>query len=387
MDLQPLELSREEFPKTWTTLQQGLADGVAPGFAAGFWSAADAGRYRRMVVGNRRLLPSVQPLLIDTPFDLASVAKVFATASLASALVEHGKLNWETPVAELLPGYADPEIRIRHLLSHTSGLVWWVPLWEQLRDHFAPRVLCDVAISEREAETRRRVLAIPRDRAIGEAAVYSDVGFWLLGYALEAAAGLPYAQAVEKWVWRPMGVRRAYYAPVDRDVQAGRVDTVAATEDSAWRGGILQGQVHDDNAWAMGGTAAHAGVFADIDDVMRLSASWLESFVSERVRAESWAEVHPPRESTRTLGWDLPSGDAPSLGRYFSRRSVGHLGFTGTSLWLDPEARMGVALLSNRVHPSRDNIAIRVFRGKFHDALAEDLQAIAKYGLPSGPHR
>lgn len=181
-------------------------------------------------------------------------------------------------------------------------------------------------------------------------------------------------RAVEDLVWRPMGVKGAYYRKVDRSPLEGREERVAATENCPWRGAVIQGQVHDDNCWAMGGVAGHAGAFGTVMDVLRFASRWCTGFFVAETVSRAWTRVVAPTGCSRTLGWDTPSGESPSVGRLFSQRSVGHLGFTGTSLWIDPDAELAVTLLSNRVHPSRDNIAIRAFRPKIHEAIRADLR-------------
>jgi CubicO group peptidase (beta-lactamase class C family) len=167
-----------------------------------------------------------------------------------------------------------------------------------------------------------------------------------------------------------MGVHATYHRTT-RAPSFTRPDT-AATELSPWHGAILEGQVHDENCWSMGGYSGHAGAFGRIEDVLRFSGQLLNGFLTPATLRAMWTRVTEPAGCERTLGWDTPSGPESSSGRYFSDATVGHLGFTGTSLWIDPEARLAVGLLSNRVHPTRDNIAIRQFRPLFHNAIRSD---------------
>lgn len=186
---------------------------------------------------------------------------------------------------------------------------------------------------------------------------------------------MPLDRAITEWVLKPFEMNSAFYRRVGRkagELDSGRLEAAAATEDCPWRGGVLQGQVHDDNTWAMGGYAGHAGLFGSIRDVLQF-ARVLPRMISSRTLGEAWTRVSEPTGCPRTLGWDTPTGPDSSAGRYFGLGTVGHLGFTGTSLWIDPAAGLAVGLLTNRVHPSRDNIAIRALRPKFHDALHEDL--------------
>ncbi|HUP56343.1 MAG TPA: serine hydrolase domain-containing protein [Bdellovibrionota bacterium] len=362
---------RESFARTHEVLVTGLAEGAAPGFVLGLWEASAPERIRAMALGERRRLPSSQPMGLETIFDLASITKVMGTATLAALLVERGSIGWNTPVKSILPE-AWEGVELRHLLAHTAGLVWWMPVYEKLRQKFLPLGLDHVPIADRQKAARALILGSKPERPPGEKAVYSDLTFMTLGFALEEVTKMPLDRAVTELVWRPMGIEDAHYrripgaAPFD-------VETAAATEDCPWRKKVLQGEVHDDNCWAMGGYAGHAGAFGTVRDVMQFAKAMFEGFLSPAVLDAAWARVSEPEGCERTLGWDTPSGPEPSMSSLFSRRTVGHLGFSGTSLWIDPEARLAVTLLSNRVHPSRENIKIRALRPALHRALRLDL--------------
>lgn len=370
--LDALPMDEAEFPRTRACLRAGVDEGVAPGFVAAVWTDREPGAMRVHAEGARRLMPGYLPMFADTVFDLASVTKVMGTATLAARLVDRGWIDWSTPLSALLPGWTHREVRLSHLLSHTAGLIWWEAYWERLRARFAPRPVWSVPVAERQAAMRELVLAARPEARPGERAVYSDLSFLLLGFALEEVTGLPLDEAVRRHVWQPMGLPRAHYHRITRDLEADRRLEVAATEDCPWRGGVLQGQVHDDNCWAMGGYGGHAGAFGTAEDVLRFARALLEGFLSPATLAAAWGRV--PGAGGRTLGWDSPSAEGSSAGRHFPAASAGHLGFTGTSLWIDPVNRVAVTLLSNRVHPSRENVAIKAFRPRLHDALREDLR-------------
>jgi CubicO group peptidase (beta-lactamase class C family) len=369
------------FPRTFSILNQGVQDRVAPGFVAGFWSRKEPDIYRSASFGVRRWLPSEQPLSHDTIFDLASVTKVFGTASMIADLVDRGKLKWDTRVSDILKNYPFKEIRIKHLLSHTAGFIAWQPLWEKLNAKFSPKFISEVSVEDRQSAMREVVLAIAPEVPVETRALYSDISFLLLGFVIEELSKLPLDQAVTELLWRPMGIERTYYQHVT--TRAGLASDlnseVAATEDSDWRGGILQGQVHDDNAWAMGGYAGHAGAFGDARDLLFFAKRLFEGYFPLKIRDEMWTPVDWPQGCTRTLGWDTPAAENSLLGEKMSRRSVGHWGYTGTSLWIDPEREIAVVLLSNRVHPTRENMLIRELRPKFHDALIDDLTQIGDF--------
>lgn len=370
------DLSETDYPRTWAALREGVADEVAPGFVAGIWDAREPNTFRIAAVGKRRVFPSELAMLPDTTFDLASLTKVFGTATLAALLIDRGWLRWEDEVSSILPGYAFPGVRISHLLSHTAGYAAWAPFWEDLRAHFGPRPLHLVSVSERQLEMRRRVLATAPEAPIATRALYSDLSFLVLGFCLEEITRMPLDQAMREFVWKPMGLNHPFYRRViGADAASSRMEQVAATEDSQWRGGVLQGQVHDDNCWAMGGYGGHAGAFARAQDVLVFVRKLMSGFLTQATLAKSWSRPPAPKGCGRTLGWDTPTPGESSAGSYFSASSVGHLGYTGTSLWIDPEARIAITLLSNRVHPSRENIRIRAFRPRFHDALRIDSEA------------
>jgi serine-type D-Ala-D-Ala carboxypeptidase len=371
----------EFFPKARAVLEKGLADEVFPGVVAGVWSARDPDVFQFGWGGSRRLKVkglTALPMEKDTVFDLASVTKVFGTGALAMAFIERGWLTWDTSVRAILPNFRFPGITVRDLASHTSGLPAWMPFFERMREYFGTDELERISVGERQTLMRDLVYAVDLERLPRTKAVYSDVGFLLLGFCLEEIAGLPLDRAVERFAWRPMGLfegpgRGPYYHRTVEPAFHDRNESVAATEDCPWRKGVIQGQVHDDNTWAMGGYAGHAGAFSDARTVLRFGKKLLEGHFSKGVMSEAWTRVDEPKDCDRTPGWDTPSGNTPALGKIFSDRSVGHLGFTGTSLWIDPVKEVVVTLLSNRVHPTRNNPRMRLFRPSFHQALGEDL--------------
>lgn len=368
-------LDAEHFPRTCEVLKKGLTEGVAPGLVAGIWSLEDPRSYWALAAGNRRTTPSEQPMELNTLFDLASVSKVFATALLAAVLVEKGWLSWDLSVRSVLPEYRHSEVRVSHLLSHTAGYVAWVPYWEKLRERFAPLALDEVSIEERQAAMRQLIFAQDLQALPGDTVLYSDPSFIVLGYVLEKITQAPLDEAVARYVWEPMGIQGASYRRTNHSAQDGVDLRAAATELCPWRKSVVQGQVHDDNCWAMGGYAGHAGSFASIQDVMQFCSALFQGFLSPPILRAMWTPVSQPPGCQRTLGWDMPSPQGSSSGSLFSRHSIGHLGFTGTSLWIDPDSKLAVALLSNRVHPHRENIQIKSFRPRFHDAVRLDLFA------------
>jgi CubicO group peptidase (beta-lactamase class C family) len=210
--------------------------------------------------------------------------------------------------------------------------------------------------------------------------IYSDLGFMLLGQAVETISGQSLDRFCQKHIFGPLGLRAMSFIDLAQ-VRTHRVEPVAemiaATQRCPWRRRILCGEVDDENAWAMGGVAGHAGLFGSARDVDALAAV-LEaasrgehSFLPAELVREMWTIDTTVPRSTRTLGWDTPAPTASSTGTRMSLRTVGHLGFTGTSLWIDLERRLQITLLTNRVHPSRDNERIRELRPRLHDLVIE----------------
>lgn len=373
--LQIRELGLKRFPRTLRQLQEAIEQGVAPGFVVGYWDGRHPDEVLLGAWGSRRLEPSMQPMEIGTIFDFASVTKVFATAALAGVLVERGWLGFDTPVQSIFPEFEFSEIQVGHLLSHTAGYAAWAPIWEMLRTEFAPVEIESVSVTERQKKARNWVLQVRPEVTPGSRTLYSDISFILLGFVLEQVTQMPLDQAVKKFVWDPMGIEHSYFKRVTQSVTQFQDPKVAATENCPWRGGVLQGQVHDDNCWAMGGFAGHAGAFGDARNLLQFAKKLCSGFLSSRVLKPMWTRVSEPEGCERTLGWDTPSKNDSMLGSEFSRRAVGHWGFTGTSLWIDPEQRFAVTLLSNRVHPNRDNTQMKAFRPRFHDAFIQDLHS------------
>ena len=225
----------------------------------------------------------------------------------------------------------------------------------------------------------QKIVKEPLQYSRGTTCLYSDLGFILLGLLLEKSAQIPLDQLYRKNIIEPLNLaEKIFFMPSNSSVQTEKTK-MAATEDCPWRKKIMQGEVHDEHCWLMGGVAGHAGLFGTVGGVLSLCECLLDcwqerashpAFSNNLLRyALNWKQ---PGESWR-LGFDTPSSGRSSSGRYFSPKSVGHLGFTGTSFWIDPEQNVIVVLLTNRVHPSRENIKIREFRPFFHDFLMEKI--------------
>lgn len=331
-------------------------------------------------VGSRTLDPEPAPLAVDTVFDLSSLTKPLATTIAVMMLVRDRRLDLDERVARYLPNFSvfgKNAVTIRQLLNHTSGLAAHRPYFKE-----AGKLGRLNFLASREARAwvyeqvqRERPVAPP-----GSKAVYSDLGFLVLGQLVETATAMTLDQFCRRRVFGPAGLGSLGFIDLTM-VRAGRVepvlDRIAATSKCSWRRKLLCGEVEDENAWLMAGVAGHAGLFgtaADIDALaceIEAAGRGSGSFLPRELVAEMWTVDHSVEGSTRTLGWDTPAATGSASGSRMSRRTVGHLGFTGTSLWLDLESGIHVILLTNRVHPSRDNNRIKEWRPRLHDLVME----------------
>jgi len=325
-------------------------------------------------------VPAPEAASIDTIYDLASLTKPLATATALLCLVQDGRLKLETSLQEHFPelvGRPIGDARVCHLLTHSSGLPAWRPFYERVaeRDHNQPGFLGSAAANA-------YVLQLIRDEALvaptGTKALYSDLGFMLLGFLVERVVGRSLAAFIRERVYAPIEAAPLFFIPTGGTGTGPSGSQVAPTEDDPWRGRILRGEVHDENAYALGGIAGHAGLFGTASAVLAVSGCWLDAVQRRQsVLRQDLARRFTGRQelvpgSSWGLGWDTPSPPSSS-GTRFSRRSFGHLGYTGTSLWVDPEQELEVVLLSNRVHPTRRNDKIREFRPKIHDLIYQEV--------------
>jgi CubicO group peptidase (beta-lactamase class C family) len=349
-------------------MDEGAAAGVFPG---GVLLAAVGDRVACHIAAGRLSRDPASPLVtLDAQYDLASLTKVLSTTILVMILTDRGRLDPERPLKAFWPHAPEDKagITIARLLAHESGLPAWRPYYQRWVHQ---------PVEQRRAAARRDVLAEPLQAAPGAQAVYSDLNFMLLGFLLEDTARLRQDQLHREWLLEPLGLTGPAYRPLDQ----GGVDwsRTAATDDAAGRGRTVSNGVHDDNAASLLGVAGHAGLFGTAEEVFSLFNHLRRSYQAVgRARPISSATVraffqYAPQApgSSRALGFDRPSGDHPCPGPRFSENSVGHLGFTGTSLWYDPQKDLTVVLLTNRVHPTAANEAIRDFRPQVHTAVAD----------------
>jgi len=292
------------------------------------------------------------PVTEASLFDLASLTKL-ATTALVLAFVREGLLDLAMPFREIVPdfrGGKKDEVTLRHVLLHTAGLQWWLPLWKE-------------ATTLEEAVWRAAQEPLAQDLGTFR---YSDLGYIMLTQAMANVSGRPFAELVQAHVLGPVEARTAAYGPRPRD------KAVATERDETWRNKRLRGEVHDENAYAVGGTAGHAGLFGTADDVARLARVYRDGAVIGNDLAQLARTEHVRDDNVRRgIGLALRASRDPMVGRYFSIDAYGHTGFTGTSLWIDPAMDLTVVLLTNRVYFGRQNDdAMYRFRIAVHEAVS-----------------
>lgn len=346
-------------------LRQAVADRACP--AAVMEVGRSGGVLWRQAIGALTYEPDAPPARPDTIFDLASLTKVLSTATLMMRAVDDGRLDLDEPVAGRLRQWQGGDratVTVRQLLDHSAGLTAWLPLY---RDYTG------------RAEFEAAICRLPLEYAPGTRSIYSDLGFILLGFLLEDAvprrSGAP--GSADPATRQAAQFRRlaSFLTPAPLAFLPPRAwrPRCAPTEVDPWRGRLLTGEVNDENAWALGGAAGHAGLFGTAEAVGVFARAVLRTLAGDRLLAlpatlRGFAARTGVPGSSRALGWDtmLPTS---SCGTRLSATSIGHTGFTGTSLWIDWERDLYIVLLTNRVHPTRDNERLRAIRPRLHDAV------------------
>ncbi len=317
-----------------------------------------------------------RPVTLRTVYDIASLTKVVGLTTAMMQLVEEGLVGLDTPAVRYVPAFHDSAITVRQLLTHSAGLPAWRPFWQR--------------VHSRE-EMFALVNAEPLEQAPGTKMVYSDLGAMVMTQIVEHVMGERLDEYLKIHLFRPLGMRDTRYLP-----PASWRSRIAPTEmDTTYRHRLIRGEVHDENAASMGGISGHAGVFSTGPDLARFAQLMLRTLRGESSgrRAQTrtprgMVEVHlpggfvdsatvvmfttvqQPGFSSRALGWDTPSENS-SAGTKLLARAFGHTGFTGTSLWIDPAQDLFVILLTNRVHPTRENTQIFQVRRAVADAAVE----------------
>ncbi len=379
-----------DFTQTKAILQSAIADGRIP--AAQLLVRWRGKVWVDMAVGWLDPDTRQHPTQPDTLFDIASITKLFSALAFMT-LVEQGELALDQPISSILSAfngprpiqpYEDPlapgqmvtvtgitgtvdaaSITFRHLLTHTSGLPAWRPLYKQPDIQAARRMALETFFSYRP----------------GARVVYSDIGLILLGMTIERLTGQTLDTAVHERVIAPLNLQHTRYFPLS---MPGVVGNVAPTESCPWRGRRMVGQVHDENAYQLGGVAAHAGLFSTARDIASLGQALLDCRKGSS-RRDLALQAETVKEMTRlqTAGLGLRRGlafmlwqpDPESNSNPFGQRAFGHSGFTGTTLWIDPDRDLVVALLTNEVYNGRQDRKIQALRIGIHKAIVEDVHS------------
>jgi len=357
-----LEDQDQRFENAFALLEQAIRDRVFPAASAAVTHKGELvalkgfGRFTYEADA-----PAVGPRTI---FDLASVTKVVATTAMAMLVYERGLLELDAPVAGIVPEFVSSsndsrraEVTMRMLLAHSSGL----PAYEKL-------------FLKTQCASELLRLALTTDLAAdpGSHAEYSDIGFIILGIALERLADEALDEFCRREIFAPLSMTSTAFNPP----QALRKEIPPTADDRTFRRRIIQGEVQDENASVIGGVAGHAGVFSNASDVAKFAHAMLcgggPILRSETITFFTKRQSTPAATS-RALGWDTPSAPSQS-GKYFGPASFGHLGYTGTSLWIDPKRQVSITLLTNRTWPDCSDRRIKDVRPRFHDAIIESLE-------------
>jgi CubicO group peptidase (beta-lactamase class C family) len=363
--------------ETKILLEKGVLEGVFPCAAAGIICGLGKDKKESITYyGNATLYPEKRKLKKNYFFDLASLTKPLATTLAILCLIKEKKIDIE----ERLPSLCEKKIRgekskitVRHLLSHSSG-------FPAHREYF--NILKEVSIKEKKDFVENLILQEKLEYKPGNASLYSDLGFILLGRIVEKKAECSLAGYVEEKVLKPFNLEnKIFYNPISDEKKSISQTSFVATENCPWRKKILCGEVHDDNCYTMGGVAGHSGLFGNIEGVTAYAGLildlWKGAAAHPNIQKEDLVAFLARQEkipgSTWALGFDTPAAKDSSSGVHMSKKSIGHLGFTGTSFWIDPEKDVVIVLLSNRVHPSRENTKIKKFRPYFYDRVMEIL--------------
>jgi serine-type D-Ala-D-Ala carboxypeptidase len=357
------------FGAAYRVLEEAIAAGAFPGCAFGVLAGGEV--VLKDALGRFTYEPESPAVTTDTIFDVASVTKVVVTTAAAMLMVQRHEIDVEALLGDLLPGFVvgrdpgDPArtITLKNLLAHNSGLPGYV---EFFRTATTPESLF------------RACLDLPLEAEPGARAEYSDPGFILLGKALEVVMGQSLDSWCEREIFHPLGMSATGFCPGPT-----LRDAIPPTEEDTWfRHRVIQGEVQDENASVLGGVAGHAGLFTNVADLLRFAEIILDANEAKGQTGkqplfhpdvlEQFTQRQGPPGSSRALGWDTPSPNS-SAGTHFSGHSIGHLGYSGCSFWIDLDAALAIVLLTNRTWPDRKSQLIRAVRPAFHDAIREAL--------------
>ncbi len=353
-------------------VEKAIAEGNTPG------AVLLVGHKEKVILskayGNRSIEPAIEPMTLDTLFDLASLTKVVATAPAILLLVQQGKVKLEDPAAKYLPAFAQSgkgKITVRQLMIHYSGLP------------------ADLRLSKRRKISSKNLLnKIYQVKPVarpGERFLYSDLGFIVLGKVVERVSGMTLDRFAEKHIFSPLGMTSTFFLPPREEMY--RIAPTERRKD----GGMMRGQVHDPLASKLGGVAGDAGLFSTAQDLSRFCQMYLNHGMLGGIKIlkpEIVAQMTSPqtpegKADIRGLGWDIQSRYSSVKGDFFSLHSYGHTGYTGTSLWLDPDTQTFLIILTNRVHPNGKG-NVKELRSAVANLVGASVQSGMQPSLPIG---
>jgi len=348
----------------YQVLRQAIADSIFPG--AQVTVVRDGKIIASRCFGRQTYDPQSPPVTPETIYDLASVTKVVGTTVTAMHLWERGRLLLDIPIKSYLPkftGGAKDSVTFRHLLTHSAGAHWWVDLWNKAHN---------------KQEALDYIYQLPLDYTPGDSMIYSDLGLIMAGEIISTVTGQPLDQLYRQRIHSPLGMNNTMYNP-----PKSLLGRIAPTEiGGSMNRGLIHGDVHDENTFFLNGVSSHAGLFSTAEDLAILAQMLINGGIYKHQRFFSPATIREwtrrqnmPPGSSRAIGWDTPSDHNSSAGDYFSKGSFGHTGFTGTSFWVDPNNRIAIILLTNRVHPTRERGGMHKVRRDFHNAAMKALLA------------
>ena len=353
-------------------LERGVAEGVYPGAVLLISVNGDVVLHES--AGYRSFVPEKSPITRDTIFDLASLTKPLGTSLALMCLVDSKTIGLDQTLSEVLGNESlgdKADITIRSLLNHSGGLKDWKPFYldlDKIPDNKRKSVLRDLLIRE------------PLAYEPGTSCLYSDLGFMILEWVIESNTGMVLPEYLDRFIYKNLSLEKTFFNIHNQDL-TNKGEVFALTESCPWRGTVINGVVHDENAFVVGGYAGHAGLFSTAGEVYIIADMLMRHYKGKRsdyFRRDIIREFFKRQEKiegcTWALGWDTPSKGISSSGRYFSRNSVGHLGYSGTSIWMDLERDIIVIFLTNRVHPTRNNQKIKGFRPVIHNVIIEELR-------------
>ncbi len=363
-------MNAEDFPYITRALQKALENGATPGIAL-LVDQHGTCLYRE-AMGYAQIYPDKRDLSGDTIFDAASLTKVIATTTAIMLLVRDKLLELHDPLQRYIPVFPHEQITLLHLLTHSAGFPDWLPLFEKVQQEARRQGEEFIGTPEAKQTSIESVCQADLLYAPGQYAKYSDLDFILLGEVIENVTGTPLNQYCRKMIFDPLEMSNTFFQVHGTPLRQGEF---AATERCDWRKKVMCGEVHDENAYAMGGVAGHAGLFSTLDDIRRFMLMLQRCYagdddmIPQPIVRRFFSRQNRVEGSTWALGWDTPSKPESTGGTLISEESVGHTGFTGTSIWLDLKRKLLMLLFSNRIHPSRLNQTFLKMRPKIHDTV------------------